>query len=160
VRQPVIDGRGESGFRLTHDLVWQHTTHGFPENMFGHGTPFTFELQGRADIPSNKFGQPAIKKWNADFDGRGHAHFVVVSEIQRGHEDFGIEVEHLVQEIGVLHPMEGCAMLNAGIASKLAAGVFGVESVFLHSVEIGSVSDESILWTQSGAADHFFCEAY
>src|SRR5690242_21047463 len=38
---------------------------------------------------------------------RSHAHLVVVGEVQAGHENSGVEVEHLVQEIGVANALEG-----------------------------------------------------
>ena len=97
--------------------------HGFAENVLVTGRHFPLSFQSRLHIPGNKFREVAIKKWDAHLDRRCHAHLVVIGEIQRRHENFGVEIKHLVQEIGVLHFVESGQMLRGWIECRLPAAI-------------------------------------
>jgi len=99
--QPIIGWRGKSRLRLAKDLIRKHVRHRLAKNMFRCRPEESFQLQPRRHIPRNELGELVVQKWHAHLDRAGHAHFVVIRKVEAGHEDFGIEVQHLIQEVGI-----------------------------------------------------------
>ena len=159
MRQPVINRRRQPSFGLLQDFPGQNLPHSFAKNVFRRRPQRSFHLQLRRQIPSGELSQFAIQKRHPNFYRGGHAHFVVVGQIKGGHENLGIEIQHLVQEIRVLNLFESREMPHARIkCADLILEGRSVEGCFLFPVQVCAVHYEPLKRRQRGAAGHFLCK--
>src|SRR5204863_7445995 len=94
------------------------------------------------------------------FDRRGHAHLVVITEIQACHEYLRVEIKHLVQEIRIANAVEAGTMLVRRINSFTVYKIEIVELGFLLLVEITAICDKTIDRIERGASRHLLGKAH
>ena len=113
--------------------------------MFRSRTKKTVQLQVRRHVPRDKLREFTIEKRHSYFNRRSHAHFIVVGEIQAGHENLAVQIKHLVKKIRVLHSLKISTMTNRRIKlSKRGLQLLCIKRRFLICIEIRAVHDEAI----------------
>ena len=121
--------------------------HGLPEDVLRGWAQVAFQLHARGYIPGHKLGKFAIEEGYADFHGAGHAHLVVVGQVQAGHEDLGIQIEHLIEKISIFHFLKPRPVLfRSIITGDFVRQGRGVKRCFLFLIQVRAVHQESFDW--------------
>src|SRR6266702_2209314 len=115
VGEPVVDWRRKARFWLALYLARKDISHRFAKDVLSDRTEKSLQLGSRGYVPGHELGQLTIQKRHANLNRRCHAHFVVVSEIEARHENLRVEVQHLIQEVGVPNALECRTMHQARI---------------------------------------------
>src|SRR5579862_5085427 len=118
VRQPIVYRSAESRLWLFQNLARKRIAHCFAKDVFRGGSELALQFEVWRNIPGDELRQFTIEKRHTHLDGRRHTHFVVIGQVQTSHKNLGVEVEHLVQKIGIADPIKGLAVAGGRIKSR------------------------------------------
>src|SRR3954451_25113825 len=115
----------------------------------------------RRNVPGHEFRKLTIKERHSHLDRASHTHRVVVGQIEAGHENLGVQIEHLVEEISVSHGIEILLMTALGIMIRnLRSQVPRINAGTLIGIEISAICNESTAWIQGCATQHLLYEPH